>query len=126
MTIELSEKLDQLANFQAQRDVLELQKKELMDQILPPEVKARLEEIEAEFSPRKEAVEANITTLEAEIKDEVLRHGQTVKGTFLRVVYHAGRISWDNKALATYAQSRPEILKFRKQGEPYVSITKVG
>jgi hypothetical protein len=125
MTIELSEKLDQLANFQAQRDVLELQKKELMDQILPPEVKARLEEIEIEFAQRKEAVEANITTLEAEIKDDVLRYGQTVKGTFLRVVYHAGRVSWDNKALDAYARAQPEVLKFRRQGEPYVSITKV-
>jgi hypothetical protein len=125
MTIELSEKIDQLANFQAQRDVLELQKKELIDQVLPPEVKARLEEIETEFAQRKEAVEANITTLEAEIKDDVLRHGQTVKGTFLRVEYHNGRVSWDNKALDAYARARPEILKYRRQGEPFVSITKV-
>jgi hypothetical protein len=125
MSTDISQKIDQLANYQAQRDVLELEKQALIDQLIPPEIKARIEEIEAEFSGQREAVDANIAELEDEIKAEVLRNGASVKGTFLRVVYHTGRITWNTKSLDAYARARPEILEFRKQGEPFVSIQKV-
>jgi hypothetical protein len=125
MNSEISQLLDQLANFQAQRDVLNLQKKELIDQILSEEIKARLEEIEAEFATRMEAVEENIALLEEEVKAEVIRHGATVRGTFLRAVWNKGRISWDSHGIERYAKSHPEVLGFRKQGKPYVSITKI-
>jgi hypothetical protein len=125
MPTEISQQIDQLANFQAQRDVLELEKQALIDQLIPPEIKARLEEIEAEFGDKRQAVDEKITELEGEIKEQVLRNGASVKGTFLRVVYHTGRITWDTKSLDAYARARPEILGFRKQGEPFVSIQKV-
>jgi hypothetical protein len=125
MSTDISQKIDQLTNFQAQRDVLELEKQSLIDQLIPPEIKTRIEEIEAEFSGKREAVDEKITELESEIKEDVIRQGATVKGTFLRVVYHPGRVTWDTKSLDGYARSRPEILEFRKQGEPFVSIQKV-
>jgi uncharacterized membrane-anchored protein YjiN (DUF445 family) len=125
MTTNLSEKIDQLANYQAQRDVLALEKQALIDQLIPPEIKARIEEIEAEFSGQSEIVAEKITQLENEIKEEVIRNGASVKGSFLRVVYHPGRVTWDTKSLDAYAHARPEILGFRKQGEPFVSIQKV-
>ena len=125
MSANISEKLDQLANYQAQRDVFELEKQALIDQLIPPEIRARIEEIDAEFAGKSEAVNANIAALEAEIREDVLRQGASVKGSFLRVEYHPGRISWDTKRLDAYARSRPEILGFRKQGEPYISIKKV-
>ena len=125
MSTDISQKIDQLANFQAQRDVLELEKQSLIDQLIPPEIKARIEEIEAEFNGKGEAVDEKITAMENEIKEEVIRHGATVRGTFLRVVYHTGRVTWDTKSLDAYARARPELLEFRKQGEPFVSIQKV-
>ncbi len=125
MPTDITQKLDQLANFQAQRDVLELEKQALIDQAIPPEIKARLEEIEAEFAGKRETVDANIAALDTEIRDEVLRQGTTVKSTFLRVVYHPGRITWDTKRLDAYARARPEVLEFRRQGEPFVSIQKI-
>ncbi|HEX9616494.1 MAG TPA: hypothetical protein VGA03_03710 [Anaerolineales bacterium] len=125
MSSEITQMLDQLANFQAQRDVLNIQKRELIDQILTEEIKARLEEIEAEFGTRMEAVEENIALMEEEIKAEVINHGATVKGTFLRAVWNRGRVSWDTRGIERYAQSHPEVLGFRKQGMPYVSITKI-
>jgi hypothetical protein len=125
MSSEITQMLDQLANFQAQRDVLNLQKRELIDQILTEEIKARLEEIEAEFAIRMEAVEENIALLEEEIRAEVIRHGATVKGTFLRAIWNKGRVSWDSRGIERYAQNHPEVLSFRKQGKPYVSITKI-
>jgi hypothetical protein len=57
MKDKISQQLDQLANYQAQRDYLALQKKELIDRILTAEIKARLEEIEAEFSGKLDVVE---------------------------------------------------------------------
>ena len=125
MSEELTNKLDKLANFLAQRDVFSLQKKELVDQVLTPEIRARLDEIEAEFAGKMEAVEANIAALEEEIRQEALRQGASVKGNFLRVVWHKGRVSWDTKSLDEYARSHPEVTAFRKQGEPYVSIVKI-
>ena len=125
MSANISEKLDQLANYQAQKDVLALEKQALIDQLIPPEIKARIEEIEAEFEGKSEVVDANIAALEAEIREGVLRQGASAKSTFLRVVYHSGRVSWDTKSLEAYARARPEILEFRKQGEPYVTIQKV-
>lgn len=125
MSEKLADKLDQLANFLAQRDVLNLQKNELIDQVLTPEIKARLAEIESEFADKVEAVESNIAGLEDEIRQEALRHGSSVKGTFMRVIWHKGRVSWDTKSLDAYAEMHPEITDFRKQGEPYVSITKI-
>jgi hypothetical protein len=125
MTTNISEKIDQLANYQAQRDVFDLEKQALIDQLIPPEVKARIEEIEAEFGGKREVVDEKIIELENEIKDEVLRNGASAKGNFLRVVYHTGRVTWDTKSLDAYARARPEILEFRKQGEPFISIQKV-
>ncbi len=124
MSDEIITKLDQLANFHAQRDVLNLQKQELIDQVMTPEIKARLDEIESEFAGKVEAVETNITALEEQVRRDVLRHGASVRSTFLRVTWHKGRVTWDTKSLDDYAEVHPEVISFRKQGDPYVSIQK--
>jgi hypothetical protein len=125
MQPDITQKLDQLANFQAQRDVLELEKQSLIDQLIPPEIKDRIAEIKAEFTGKREAVEDNIAALEADIREQVIRQGASAKSTFLRVVYHSGRVTWNTKSLDAYARARPEILEFRKQGQPFVTIQKV-
>ena len=124
MSEDITEKLDRLANFQAERDFLALHKQELIDQVLTPEIKARLEEIEMEFAQRVEAVDENISALEEEIKNDVIQHGTTVRGTFLRAVWNKGRVTWNTKAMDGYASTHPEILEFRKEGQPFVSIKK--
>ena len=48
--------------------------------------------------------------------------GETVKGDHLQAVWSKGRASWDDKALMGYTKAHPELLEFRKQGEPSVSI----
>jgi phage host-nuclease inhibitor protein Gam len=124
MATDIHEKLDRLANFQAEKDVLQFEKQELIDQVLTAEIRARLAEIEEEFQPRLEAVEQNIAALEEEIKQDVLRNGMTAKGTFLRAVWNKGRVTWDTKGMDDFAVHHPEILRYRKQGQPYVSITR--
>src|SRR5574341_183872 len=112
MSEELTNKLDKLANFLAQRDVFSLQKKELVDQVLTPEIRARLDEIEAEFAGKMEAVDTHIAALEDEIRQEALLQHASVKGNFLRVIWHKGRVSWDTKLLDEYARGHPEVTAF--------------
>lgn len=118
--------LDTLANFQAQRAVLDLQKKELIDQVLTPEIKEKLVDIEAEFGIQVEAVNENIERITEQIKAEVLEHGSSVRGQFVQAVFSKGRPSWNTKALDGYAAAHPEILVFRKPGKPSVGIRNVG
>jgi hypothetical protein len=124
MTETISEKLDRLAEFQAQKDMLALDKQALIDQVLTAEIKARLAEIDEEFGGRAEAVDEHIAALEAEIKEEVLQHGATVRGAHFMAVWSKGRVAWDDRSLSNYARAHPEVLEFRKQGEPSISIRK--
>ena len=119
------EKLDRLASFQAELQVLEFEKQALIDQVLTPEIKARMEEIEAEFARKGEAANQNITRLEGEIREDVLQYGSTVKGVFLRATWNHGRVTWVTNAMENYAKTHPEILEFRKEGKPYISIVKI-
>ncbi|RPI87751.1 MAG: hypothetical protein EHM41_03820 [Chloroflexi bacterium] len=121
----LIDKLNRLADFQAQRDYLSLQKQELIDSILTPEIKTRIEEIETEFSGRLEVVKANIEGLECEIKQDAVEEGASVRGQFLQAVWNRGRTSWDNEGLEKYAQMHPEILSYKKQGSPFIAIRKL-
>jgi predicted transcriptional regulator len=120
--VEIEQKLDQLAEFQSERDVAMLEKQRLLDEIYTAEIKARMAEIEAEFSNKTEAVNKNIAALEAEIKQAVITHGASVKGSVLHAVFAKGRVSWDTKSLDGYAAAHPELLSFRKEGDPSVSI----
>ncbi len=121
----IGEKLERLGDLYLQREALDVEKTKLVDQILSPETKARLAEIEAEFDPKLEAANANIETLEAAIKGDTLALGETVRGASFQAVWNKGRQSWDSKGLATYAESNPEVLQFRKEGEPTVTLRRV-
>lgn len=113
--------LEKLTELYAKRDLLSLDKKAA----IPAEVQNILDEIEAEYAPKQDAIGAEILALEAQVKSTVLEAGETAKGGSLQAVFTKGRISWDTKALDGYAKANPAIVEFRKQGEPSVSIRKV-
>jgi hypothetical protein len=69
-----------------------------------------------------EAAGENIVALENEIKTDVLLHADSVSGGMYRATYTQGRVSWDNDGMTQYATSHPEVLQFRKQGQPIVSL----
>lgn len=122
--IEVAGMLDQLSELQAQREALEKEKQALIEKTLPPEIKARLDDIEAEFSEKDKAAGANIEALEESIKAATLAQGESVRGSGLHAVWNKGRQTWDSKGLSAYADSHPEVLQFRKEGEPSVTIRK--
>jgi len=63
--------------------------------------------------------------VEAAIKADTLALGETVRGAAFQAVWNKGRQSWDAKGLTTYAEANPEILQFRKEGEPSVTLRRV-
>ena len=121
----IEQKLDQLAEMYAQRDLATMDKQKLIDELYTPELKKQIADIEAEFSAKTDAVNENIATLEAEVKEEVKQHGSSVKGKFLNAVFTKGRVTWETKGLEGLMVAVPQLAQFRKEGDPSVSLRKV-
>lgn len=103
---------------------IETQKQALIERVLTPEIKDLLAEIDAEFDPKIAELNQTKAILEAQIKAQVLEAGRTIKGTYHSFVWSKPRVSWDTKALDGYAAAHPEILQFREEGSPSVSVRK--
>lgn len=125
----IEDKLRQLKELDAHLDVIRMDKKSAIDSVITSEIKAELDAIDAEFDGISEAIIATIDQLTAEVKDEVLVSGSSIKKgkTHYGASFIKGRVSWDIKALEGYAVAHPEIEKFRKKdGDPSVRINKKG
>jgi predicted transcriptional regulator len=119
--IEIKQKLDQLAEFQSERDIAMLEKQSLLNEIYTAEIKARMAEIEAEFADKTEAVSENIAALKSEIETAVKAHGKTVKSTLFQAVWSKARYSYSDEPKDDYISATV----YRKLGEPSVSIKSV-
>jgi hypothetical protein len=124
MSERIIEKLDQLGELQAQKDLLEIKKQELIDSVLTPEIKQQLQDIEEETWPEFEAIAEKQSALTDEIKDSVLDAGESIKGAVYHAVWVKGRVSWNDKALMQYLEMHPELAYLRTVGNPSVSIRK--
>ena len=120
-----SEKLDKLSEYQAQRDLLNLKKQDVIDTILTPDLRKQIADIELEFAAKAAAVEDNIATLTEDIKNDTLANGDTVRGTYLMAVWGKGRTTWDSKLLEGMSRLIPQLNDARKTGEPTVSFRKL-
>ena len=114
-------KLEQLAEIQAQADVLQIQKNELRAKILAT-VQDELDALDVEFDGPLSQVQSRAAELEAEIKAEVLAGGASVKSTRLHAVYSKPRVSWESGILEGLLTVFPQIEKARKLGQPSVAI----
>lgn len=122
---EIKQLLDKLADLYSAKDAIMLQKQDVIDTVLTPEIKAKLAEIDAEFADKSLAVNDTIASLEAEARTAVLSHGTTVKGAYLQAVWSKGRVSWDTKSLDGFVLAHPELASLRKEGDPSVSLRKI-
>lgn len=121
-----AQKLDQLAEMKAQKDLLKIKKQELIDKVLTSEMRMEIEAIDLEFGPVFEAVNKKLSEMEKTIKAEIIENGVTVKGSTLQAVYSKGRTRWNDEGLMNYLSVHPEIAYLRTVGKPSVSIRKVG
>jgi hypothetical protein len=119
------QKLNALAEYQAQRDLIDMYKQDAINAAFPAEVKQALADIEAEFANKAAAVNANIEELTKQIKDDILVYQTTVKGTYLQAVWSKGRTTWDTKELEKLTYQYPSVLRCMKTGEPSVAIKAV-
>lgn len=118
---QVAEKLERLSNLRGAAEVARLDYESKRAEILK-QIQSELDALDSEYKPVLEAAEENIATLENEIKTDVLLYGESVSGGMYRASYTQGRISWDNEGMTKYAASHPDVLQFRKQGQPIVSL----
>ncbi len=115
------DKLNRLTDLRAAVDLTRLnyesKRAELLKKIQP-----ELDALETEYLPLLEAAEANAGALESEIKNGVLLRGESVHNEHFQAIYVKGRVSWDNAGISDYARAHPEVLEFRKEGQPSVSL----
>jgi len=116
------EKLNRLSDMQAQLDVIRLHFDNLREQVMTPEIKQALADIDAEQATTMETMQGGIDQLTAEIKGEVIAGGATVKGAHLMAVYAKGRVTWDSKLLEGLMIAVPALAQARKEGEPSVAL----
>ena len=126
MTSNAKDILEKLTELYAQRDLLHIAHDEARDAAIPEEVETALADVDAEFTPKLDAIDQKISALEEDAKAAVLSEGATVKGNVLQAVYTKGRVSWDNKKLEGLMMIVPQLEGARSVGQPTVSIRKIG
>jgi len=114
-------KLRRLADLRAAADVARLDYGAKRAEVLR-QVQAELDAIDLEFRPVLDAAEENASALEAEIKNDVLLRGESLRAGVYQAIYMKGRVSWDARGIDDYARYHPEVLKFRKEGPPSVAL----
>ena len=117
--------LNELAELQAQLDLANMKKQELIDAVITPEIKAQIADIDQEFAGPIETIGSNMADLTARIKEQVEIIGSTVKGNSYMAVWSKPRVSWDSKALDGMMNLIPQLAKARSEGQPSVSIRKI-
>lgn len=117
--------LERLSNLHEAEDAARLDYEAKRQEILK-KVQTELDALEVEYQPILDSVKENMEELEKEIRTEVLMHGESVSGGAYRALFTKGRIGWDNKGIEKYAQKHPEVLEFRREGAPIISLRLIG
>jgi hypothetical protein len=117
----VSAKLERLSSLRGAAELARLDYESKRAEILK-QVQAELDALDMEYRPILEATDENIAALENEIKTDVLLHGESITGGSYRATFTHGRVSWDNVGMSKYANSHPDVLQFRKQGQPIVTL----
>lgn len=121
-----TEKLNKLYELKSQLQLRKMDMEALIQSVIPDEVKQQIKDIQEEFAFNNRAVEEEIIDLGAEILEETIDAGTTIRGDYLMSVYSKPRVTWNNKELDGYAVAHPEINQFKKVGEASASIRAVG
>jgi hypothetical protein len=82
--------IEEYDNLIGLRDVLMLDKQAQRNQVIPDEVKAELEGIDAEFADKEEKLAAKIEEAEKALKAKVVAAGATIEGKYFNFQYTKG------------------------------------
>jgi hypothetical protein len=84
---EIRLRLDELSETIAARDIARIDYEKARQMLIPDDIRAALADMDAEFTMRDAAIALNIEELEKEIKQLVLTHGASVKGSHVHAVW---------------------------------------
>lgn len=85
-------------------------------------VQPELDAIDAEMEPGLKALAARLATTEAAAKEALRAYGRSFFHGRVKGTYQRGRVTFESKGLQQYAEAHPEVNRFRKVGQPIVSI----
>lgn len=102
------------------------EKAQLLESIIPDDIKQKIKEINEEFDFSVSEFEKIAESLREEIKKEVLAQKQTLRGKNHMAVYVRPKVSWNNEFLEGLAAVVPEIMRARKESSPSIQIRKTG
>ena len=130
---EIKKQLDQLylaeQGYDAVQQNLIAERDGKLFDLLGEDLYARLQEVKAHYEALLEQAmndrENVVKTLQDGIKAAAVEIGETVKAEHYMAVFTQPKPTWDSGKLEGYAAAHPEILAFRKEKNPYVSIRKV-
>jgi phage host-nuclease inhibitor protein Gam len=118
--------MNKYMDLKSQASSLDADKKKLIDEMMPKEIREKIAEIEDEFAGKSEKAEKALADLEEEIKNGVISLRKTLAVKGLKADFHPGRVTWDAKALEGVVESNPDVAKviapFKKQGKDYASF----
>jgi len=117
------QKLERLAQLHAAADLARMDYESRRAEVLK-KVQDELDALEVEFKPALEAAEENAASLEAEIRNDILLRGESLRSSAYHAIYVKGRVSWDTSGLNEYARDHPDVLRYRKESQPSVSLRK--
>jgi hypothetical protein len=115
------QKLERLAELHSAADLAGIDYESRRAEVMR-KVQDELDAIDAEFKPALEAARANEEALQAEIKNDVLLRGESLRGSTYQAIYMKGRVSWDAVGMNEYARDHPDVLQFRREGQPTVTV----
>lgn len=122
MEKEIKELLNQYSEALEILGGLEKEKRELLETVIPHDIKVKIEDIEVEFKANISRFQENLEYLRSSIKEAVIQYGCTVRGDKHMGVYVKSKVSWDDSFLLGLATTIPQILGARKESSPSIQI----
>jgi phage host-nuclease inhibitor protein Gam len=123
---EIVQLMNKYMDLKSQIVLLEADRKKLIDEAIPKDVRDKVAEIEQEFEGKNELAQKDLASLEEQIKAGVVSVQKSLVVKGLKVSFHSGRVSWDAKGLEGVLKSNPDVAKvispYKKQGKDYASF----
>lgn len=115
-------KLEKLANARAEIANMETTLDERIRELIPDDVREKIDDLKSFYSDLLAREQATATLLELDIKRYTVSCGETIKGHGIMAVYNKPRVTYDVSGLDGYAVANPDVLAFRKESAPSISI----
>jgi uncharacterized protein YifE (UPF0438 family) len=85
-------------------------------------VQPELDAIDYELGPELKTLADQMAKAEAAVRAAVLAYGQSFSHGCVKATYSRGRVTYDSQLLQQYAETHPEVNRFKKVSRPIVSL----